>query len=230
MYSFYQRIEKLNLSKVIIPDSIINDRNERYKHQDPLGFIGEDYQRFQIHFTSITKSKSSPYLYIISGKTLVHNNICSFTGTLKIVSADYDTSSLMKLIGYQNFKRGFITSQIKIIEDSNQLASGIINGRLETDCYFDDKGKIFYNALMIVADGFSNNSFIGNWTSFKTGLSKKCNWGDGRIPDCGDLDGGTGEFIPDEKYYDNGWRSYINSFESGDSIKAKTVINSEWWK
>jgi hypothetical protein len=36
-----------------------------------------------------------------------------------------------------------------------------------------------------------------------------CNWGEIRIPFCGDLDGGAGEFIPNPKYVKNGWEDLI---------------------
>ncbi len=62
---------------------------------------------------------------------------------------------------------------------------------------------------MLINDSFSNNGFIGTWTSYKTNTSKKCNWGDYRIPDCGDLDSGTGEFMVSSKYIKNGWLEYM---------------------
>ncbi|WP_440135596.1 hypothetical protein, partial [Chitinophaga sancti] len=51
---------------------------------EPLGYIGDNYQRFCIHYTSVTKSKENPYQYIVCGKTKVKENICSFTGTITV--------------------------------------------------------------------------------------------------------------------------------------------------
>ncbi len=34
------------------------------------------------------------------------------------------------------------------------------------------------------------------------------NWGNGRIPDAGDLDVGTGEFFPNEKYKKFRWNNF----------------------
>lgn len=52
-------------------------------------------------------------------------------------------------------------------------------------------------------------NFVGSWTSYKTNIAKKCNWGDYRIPDSSDLDIGTGEFSVNEKYVKNDWLSYM---------------------
>ena len=232
--NFYNQIKNYDLSSVFNPDSIIDDGNIKYKHRDPLGYIDTNYQRFQIHFTSIVKSKFNPYEYKILGKTKVKDNICSFTGTITVIAADFDTSRLMKEIGFPTYKEGYITGHIQIYEDKNQSFSGFINGQLSTDCYIYNKGKINYNALMLVADGFFNNQFEGEWTSYKTGKTKKCNWGDCRIPDSKYLDGGTGEFYPEEKYIDNGWRNYYNcltgSMDDKKTKEAERIENIEWWK
>ena len=235
--SFLDKMKNYDLSSVFNPDSITDDGNEKYKRPEILGYIDTDFQRFQIHFTSISKSKSNPHEYNVAGKTKVKNNICSFTGTITVVAATYDTSSLMTLIGFPKYKGGFITGQVLINEDKNQPFSGFIKGKLTTEIYFDDKGQIHYSALMLVADSFSNNQFEGNWTSYKSGKTKKCNWGDFRIPDSKGFDGGTGEFMPEEKYLDNGWRNYydylmINDVNENEpkSIEVKRIEETEWWK
>nr|MBP6410083.1 hypothetical protein [Pseudarcicella sp.] len=68
------------------------------------------------------------------------------------------------------------------------------------------------DAISFNSDGFFNNQFIGSWTSYKTNTSKKCNWGDYRIPESGNLDVGAGEFSVDEKYLKNGWKNYSQAF------------------
>ncbi|WP_260390444.1 hypothetical protein [Riemerella anatipestifer] len=64
----------------------------------------------------------------------------------------------------------------------------------------DNKGQFRYDALNFFSDGFSNNQFVGSWTSYKTNITKRCNWGDYRIPESGDLDIGVGEFSVKDKY------------------------------
>jgi len=59
------------------------------------------------------------------------------------------------------------------------------------------------------------------------------NWGDYRIPDSGELDLGAGEFSPAEKYWGNGWESYMKvrmgSTET-ERKKAYAEEYEEWWK
>ena len=216
--NFYAKIKHYDLSNVFMPDSIIDDANDRFKRPEPLGYIDPNYQRFQIHLASIAKSKSDPYVYHITGKTKVKENICNFKGTITVVSAEYDSSSLMRDIGFPQYKQGFIKGQVHIEEDRTHAGSGIIEGQISTDIYFDSKDKIHYSALMLIADGFCNNQVEGKWTSYKTGKTKRCNWGDFRIPDSRDLDFGTGEFSVNPKYKQNGWADYNNG-----------ANEAEWW-
>ena len=234
-----KKIVMYDLVKVFNPDSISEGEEvgeQKYIRDEPLGFIDTCYQRFQIHFSKFSKSQTNPYLYQISGKTKVKDNICNFSGKLTVVEVEYDTSSLMKNIGLPMYKRGYITSQLTINEDDKQMGSGVIEGSLYTDFYIDNRDKIHYDALLLVADGFRNNQFIGKWTSYKTSKSKKCNWGDYRIPKSGDLDIGTGRFHPNEKYIDNGWKSYLlnlrSNFETAESAEVKEanrIENIKWW-
>lgn len=89
---------------------------------------------------------------------------------------------------------------------------------------------------MFIADGFQNNQFEGTWTSYKSGETKKCNWGDYRIPDCTWLNGcdtGAGEFGINEKYLKNGWENYklvLNTFpETTEAKLAHEKENEKWW-
>ena len=104
--SFLNKLKNIDLSRVFYPDSIISDYNEKLKRQESLGFIGNNYQRFEIHISSMIKSKADSFIYDISGKTRVKNNICEFIGTIKIISAEYNTSlPLMKDIGFPNINK-----------------------------------------------------------------------------------------------------------------------------
>jgi len=85
--NFYEEVKNYDLSQVFNPDSVTDDMNKKYKQEEPLGYIDTTYQRFQIHFTSIEKSKSNPYVYNIIGKTKVKENICSFNGTITVISS-----------------------------------------------------------------------------------------------------------------------------------------------
>lgn len=73
---------------------------------EPLGFIGENFQRFQIHFISAIKNPDNKLQYFIYGKTKVKENICSFQGTITVTeSRTYDIGDIPTL------KQGFVKGQ-----------------------------------------------------------------------------------------------------------------------
>jgi hypothetical protein len=229
---FYAQIKNYDLSTVLAADSILTeDREEskdKTKRAEVLGFIGDGFQRFQIHFVSIIQNSENPYEYLVYGKTMVKDNVCSFQG--KIVVKE---SRVHKSEDIQTYKQGTAICEVVLYEDRKQSSTGLIKGKLTTDFIIDDKGRFRYDALMFVADGFSNNQFRGTWTSYRTHVSKKCNWGDYRIPDCGDLDSGTGEFMVSDKYIKNGWVSYMLQFKTANlnlKNEQQKTENKEWWK
>lgn len=69
---------------------------------------------------------------------------------------------------------------------------------------------------------------MGTWTSYANNSSKRCNWGEFRIPYSGDLDIGAGEFSPDTKYLDKGWDTYYRAFIQNDT-NALEEEESAWW-
>ncbi len=222
----YDISDLLTLSKFQIEnDTTTVDRTE------PIGYIGENYQRFHIHFISVIQTPNNKLQYLIYGKTKVKENICSFQGTLTIKkSRTYDEGDVPTL------KQGYIQGQYEFFEDPDQKETGILKGIFQTDFYIDEQGKLKYDALMFIADGFDNNQFEGTWTSYNTGKSKKCNWGDYRIPECNWLNGcdtGAGEFSINEKYLKNGWENYRLAWgtysETSEVIKARQKENEQWW-
>lgn len=221
--NFYTQIKKYDLSKVLLPDSI-TDMEDTYLHPEPLGFIDTSYQRFQIHISSIVKDKQNPYMYVISGKTKVGNEICEFEGVILITSANINKNVDFER-DFPNYRFGGLTGLIKINQDRKCVDAGFIRGLLSLDFVIDDKGAIMYDAMMMVADGYSNNQVIGEWTDYSNTIKKICNWGDFRIPDCGDLDWGAGYFFPNEKYYDKGWKNYADY-----ELDKESDEEVEWWK
>jgi len=194
-----------------------------------LGFIGDDYQRFFIRFTSVVKSSANPYEYVVSGKTKVRDNICSFEGTIKIVEAKLFTEP-----EFPEYKQGYAICEVSLLENREESGSGFFKGNLKSRFMIDEKGTFGYDDLMLIADGFCNNQFVGTWTSYRTNSSKKCHWGDFRIPESGDLDQGVGEFIVNEKYAKNGWSNYITAYAyhiQDDALKAKAIAieKEKWW-
>jgi len=231
--NFYDQIKSYDLSTILTTDSILaEDREEskdKFERAEVLGFIGDNFQRFHIHFISIIQNPANPYEYLTYGKTMVKETVCSFQG--KIVVRE---SRIYKSEDLPTYQQGLAVCEVILYEDRKQSSTGFIKGKMTTNFIIDDKGRFRYDALMFVADGFSNNQFIGSWTSYKTNISKKCNWGDYRIPDSGDLDIGTGEFSVSEKYVKNGWVSYMLENKMANlSIKEQSdtgSMNRDWWK
>ncbi len=226
--SFGQKIDSVRFHKMVANKFAANDLSAVFKSdpEDIVGFIGDNYQRIQIYYSSITKDKKNTYL--VKGKSMVKNNICNFSGTIVIMNVTEsetiaDTSFIFSL---DTIRECSANAHYCFKEDSAQKYSGIFEGDITSQFYIDRFYKVHLDDLEEEADGYSNNQFQGTWTSYDKKLKKKCNWGDKRIPDCGDLDIGTGEFIPGDKYKNNGWESYCWSCTDEEAEKN----NVEWWK
>lgn len=229
--NFYSEIKNYDLSKVIMVATILAEDGEKNKEKilraEPIGFIGDDYQRFQIHFISAIQNPKNQYEYFVSGKTKVKETIRPFEGTLKIKKADIAKNKSL------NYQQGTAICEVNFYEDKKLTSTGFINGVMTIHYLIDSKKNFRYDALNFYSDGFSNNTFTGTWTSYKTNVSKKCNWGDYRIPNSGDLDIGAGEFSPNPKYFDKGWKYYILSLFGETEIEVEMAKNKEkikWWK
>ncbi|GHU96170.1 hypothetical protein FACS1894156_6880 [Bacteroidia bacterium] len=226
--NFYEQIKKYDLSEVLAPDSIGDGR--KIKKSEILGFIGDNYQRFYIHFISIIQNPTNSYEYFAYGKTKVKQNICTFQGTIKVSEAKLNVESG----DCTDCQQGYAVCDVLLFEDGKLSGTGFFEGKLTTNFTFDTKGNIEYDAIYLSADGFSNNGFVGNWTSYKTKIAKKCHWGDYRIPESSDLDIGAGEFIINDKYVNNGWENFMLCYygrEENPKVKAARQKEKEqWWK
>lgn len=219
---YYNQIKNFNLGTIFSADSFWVEGWETdgqwIERPEPLGYIDTNYTRFYIHYSAATKNNVNPNEYEVIGRTRVKDNICDFKGAITVRK-----SRLYPSAEDEGIKEGYAICDVIIYEDSSQTGSGFIRGNMTTYFYLNKNGQPKYNSLMFIADGFSNNECVGTWTSYKTGKAKKCNWGDFRIPDSGDLDIGAGEFSPADKYLANGWQSYRDSF--GKQFKP----TDKWW-
>ena len=225
---FIQNIEAYDISKLWTLETFeMEDGTPTLYRNEPLGYIGENYQRFQIHFISAIKNPNNNLEYFIYGKTKSNGNICSFQGTITIIES--------KIYKGKNriFKEGFAKGRYEFFEDPDQKGSGILNGTFQSDFYINEQNQLKYNDLLFDADDFRNNEFIGTWTNYSTNATKECNWGDYRIPYSGGLDVGPSYFIPNEKYRDFGWENYIIAYSSHQStpevIDARKKEREKWW-
>ncbi len=205
-----------------------------------LGFVGNDYQRLKIRYLTIIKDKNKPDKYFLYGKTKLMENVLQFLGEVEIIHIrkikDQEREDLYKEALKQNddeaIKR-FSTQEYILLakfhfcQDPSQNSSGIFQGIWKTKFSFDNN-KIYYDGSDIESDTFSNNLCVGTWTSYKDSIPKKCNWGEKRIPNSGDLDIGAGLFSPNPKYFNKGWEIYYKGIIQ-NNLGAKKEEQKKWW-
>ena len=200
------------------------DYSQVLMENDFLGYIGNG-QRLYMHFDTIYKDPVKPQYYHVEGKSKVKQNLCSFTGGITIHSfaPNEESDSLVK--------RYHLKAQYQLNEDANQRGSGFFAGRLTSD-FFIYRDSICFDEMEGGEDGYNNNQFEGRWTSYRTKISKKANFGIGRIPDSGNLDVGAAEFHVDPEKQHLGWESYTKAFETEtpEGQKAQAEEDREWWK
>lgn len=197
-----------------------------------LGYIAPGYQRMRIALTSITKSASQPDTYNVTGKSMVKGVVRPFAGTMKITKVSSSPRDGMEEeYASEGLKEvGFVVGEYHFAEDAKQTNTGKFDGVFATDWVVDKDGKLLYDEVMMGADGYYNNQFLGTWTSYRTKASKAASWGDSRIPLSGDLDMGSGEFAPDRKYIANGWQNHVNAYGPKQDKRALAEENRQWWK
>lgn len=227
--SLVDKIPEYDFAKLWKSDSInVALEGGKIPFPEPVGFIGENYQRFYIHYLKITKNSENPNEYIVTGKSKVKNFICSFTGTINVVDM-----YLFNEIEFPGYRQGEVVCNINFRENPQDPGSGYFTGKLTTSFYLDSQNNIFYDTFYLEADKFKNNICEAKWTSYKTGKSKICNWGDfgAPLPNGSDFDIGDGEIIINKKYLNNGWISFseLNSLDERKSQNAKKLEDENWW-
>ena len=219
---FYYQIKNYDLSTVIMADSVLAGGEKMVKRAEILGFIDDDFQRLYIDLVSIIQNKSNPYEYFAYGKTTVKNTTCEFLGTLTIKEAKlYSTGD-----SSEKYQQGYATCEVALYENPNQQHTGAIKGKWKSSFFIETQGKLQYNAIDFATNDFCNNQFTGTWTNYTNGISKKCNWGDYRIPESQDFDVGAEKFAVDEKYIKNGWQSYMLEHNLMPENTANTEVST----
>lgn len=211
------------------------------KQENIIGFIGDNFQRFYIHFQEIVKNDTNPSAYFVKGSSRVSNNICTFEGEFSVlhireirkqekkemlrIGKESNDSDLIKRASQRQF---MILTEYTFKEDNNQKGSGTFKGIMKSYFYIKNNSVTYDDLDLEYSDSYSNNLCVGIWNSFRTGAEKKCNWGDYRIPYSGDLDGGTAEFSPIEKYLKHGWQSYHDAYFKSNQ-EAQKEEKKKWW-
>ena len=195
------------------------------------GFIGDNYERLRIKIISAAKDKHRPDTYFVSGRSKVKGIIRSFSGTIKITETRiykkmrWGLDDEYKNKGLKN--QGVIVGEYLFAEDRTKEHTGMFKGVMYTSWYIDRNNRLKYDDIEIYSDSYHNNQFVGSWTSYNSKAVKTCNWGDYRIPNSGDLDGGAGEFSPIDKYLNYGWQSYQDAFIQ-NSEPARREEDKRW--
>lgn len=194
------------------------------------GIIGKNFQRIQIKWISINKDPFNPDLYYVYGKTKVKENICDFTGVFKIrtirlhILEEFDMPYRVKI---KPDKIGVLFCDYILTENSDIESTGVFKGISASEFYIHND-SLKYNDLRSGADDMTNNSFIGEWTSYNTNKSIVCQWGDFRVPNIvSGFDCGAACFSPCNEFKNYGWQNFI-SIEDWKHPDYNKI--NEWWK
>lgn len=199
------------------------------------GSIGEDHQRLRMKLLSVIKDDVDPTLYRIYGKNKVKTNICAFQGELRITNIrKYSDTSLGLDNAYMDSSiqgRFLVCGTYRLLEDPSQHHAGILTGTFASYFYIDRTGAVRYDDIDEVADGYTNNQFVGSWASYTGRSSKRCNWGDMRIPNSKNFDIGAGEFSPSTEFLMHGWENFPAIYQTGpEGERARSAERVEWWR
>lgn len=182
---------------------------------DFLGYIGDDFRRIKVFYTSIQKDTHNPDLYLVKGVTVVSNNKCDFSGVITI--KEIRELKEMKLgendvFADAGFKaQGVLIADYIFKENPEQSHVGTFEGTMILDWVLSKHNVLHINDIDNFLGGYKNNQHIGTWTQYGSSIPKTCNWGYRRIPFSGDLDIGTGEFSVHPKYKNKDWK-YVRAF------------------
>ncbi len=191
-----------------------NEKHSKYN----LGYLGSNYQRLRVKVLSASKTDGLGSTYRVKGKTRTQNFECSFTGEIEIIHVRE-----VKESDSPSMTQGLVVFKYYFKEDTNQKGSGFFSGIGASSWYYKEKGTMKYDDFSTASENYTNNEFVGTWTSHKTGQIKKAIWGDFRIPFSNGLDVGLGEFYPDSTFQNNGWASYVEE-------KQRNQEPAIWWK
>lgn len=189
-----------NFSTLIIPKD------------DFLGYIGSNFQRIKIFYTSVIKNSENPDTYNIEGISIVGNNKCYFKGSVTIEQIrEFKSMQLGVDLMYENAgfqAQGVMIASYEYDENPNQSHVGRFKGIMTVNWLIDKHGILHLNDIDDYSDNYRNNQHIGTWSEYGSAENKTCNWGIRRIPFSEDLDIGAGEFSANPKYKDKGWEFY----------------------
>ena len=202
---------------------ILNEKAFELRWFEPIGFRGNDCQRFYIHYDTVYHKGNG--VYGIEGRTRYRDTIRFFTGTLTLDSLRLNNEEYLPKYG----EFGRLYGHYQYDEDEFS-GGGVLTGKMKID-FAKINGRFYYDAFMLIADGYDNNQYEGVWSSNNLSHIEKCNWGDFRIPDSRELGSGEAEFIPRDSCLDRGWQVYTYhwAMTNNDSLRALYQADEQWF-
>lgn len=200
-----KQLKQFDFSAVILPDSLQPDLNSTQKIARPkiLAFVGNNYMRFEIRIAEAFKDSANPTRYRMWGRTRHMGWARTFIGDLYVLDVNLEKKA------QKGLRKGWIKFKVLMREDSLSQGAAHYEGTLTCHFILTQNNQILYDATLLGKPEFKNNQFVGNRIPFDNRKAAEvCNWGDFRIPDCGDLDVGKDQFRPNEKYLNQNWRMY----------------------
>jgi hypothetical protein len=192
-----------------------------YEDYGTDGVFDTIYQRIQFHFETIKKDEAENCKYLIYGADRLRGLVTPFNGKISINKVVKNAGDLYNPEIPSDEKMIDFYGNFEFREDEKVSGSGVFKGDISFSLTLNKENELIDDMGDYMGDGFSNFTYEGTWTNYKTGKIKKCVWGQGRLPNTGDFDGGAGEVIADEKYRQNGWER-DNNFALIDNPK-------NWW-
>ena len=215
-YRKLPEIASVDLTKLLI-------KNAPY-----TGMIGDDIQKMEVVFLSITRINEMEYKII--GKSKVKNNICDFEGVIEVqnvIESDIAKSEIADVDGK-------VIGKYRFYENKNQPHTGIFEGAFETYWAYDDDGIVVSSDFWYTASAYAI-IFSGTWKSYQTENIKNACWSDykGCFPSGFNRSDGP-DLIPNEEYRSRGWfeADMFSSDEEKRAIAKKEWRENwlDWWK
>lgn len=196
------------------------------KERSADGILGTTYEPIQFFITQTQKCNDS--IYQVKGKNRIKGLVSKFEGTIKVTSVFNESYMDCDNGGEEDCKTVLVIAECRFEEPSDQKSSGVFTGVMQTHLDFIPKqNTLTFNEGTTISDKYyQNNTFVGVWKSNKSGIKKKCVFGDYALP---------WEFLEDfrkyyggvtSKYRKNGWDTY-GVYDD----KNQTMVDNldKWW-
>ncbi|QJD97205.1 hypothetical protein HH214_15670 [Mucilaginibacter robiniae] len=229
--NFYTNIKAYNLASLWRADRLrLLSLKQVEPFPKPFGAVGKNYQRFYIHYLSVTQDAANPYRYLVQGKTRIGNQIRPFAGTITITQAGiFKPDNAYSPESYRGYKRGQLIAKVDFKEDSQD--GGTISGKLTTNFCINAQNQLLYDTLDFGIDGYENNQFLGTIKKPSSATAQTLRWGDYSLMGTPIVDE-AGMNIPQE-YEKYGWQTFNAAIGSDLRPASKAAIAEEkrqWWK